>query len=66
MKSRVNCYNISVLYARYKPETRNQRLIYPSSPPETLKIMDDVKEGCQYIFQTKNEVTVCVSASGHG
>lgn len=34
--------------------------------PETLQIMDDVKEGCQYIFQTKNVVTVCVSASGHG
>lgn len=34
--------------------------------PETLKIMDDVKLGCQYIFQTKNEVTLCVSASGHG
>lgn len=34
--------------------------------PETLKIMDDVKKGCQYIFQTKNPVTVCISASGHG
>lgn len=34
--------------------------------PETLKIMDDVKLGCQYIFQTKNEVTLCISASGHG
>ncbi len=34
--------------------------------PETLKIMDDVKLGCQYIFQTKNPVTLCVSASGHG
>lgn len=34
--------------------------------PETLKIMDDVKEGIRYIFQTRNKLTFCVSASGHG
>lgn len=34
--------------------------------PETLSIMDDIKEGCKYIFQTQNPVTLCVSASGHG
>lgn len=34
--------------------------------PETLRIMDEIKEGCQYIFQTANPVTLCVSASGHG
>lgn len=34
--------------------------------PETLKIMDDVKEGIRYIFQTRNILTFCVSASGHG
>lgn len=34
--------------------------------PETLHFMDEIKEGCQYIFQTKNPVTLCVSASGHG
>lgn len=28
--------------------------------------MDDIKEGLQYIFQTKNPLTLCVSASGHG
>lgn len=28
--------------------------------------MDDVKEGMKYLFQTKNPVTLCVSASGHG
>ncbi|XP_055379923.1 alanine--glyoxylate aminotransferase-like isoform X2 [Condylostylus longicornis] len=33
---------------------------------ETCEIMDDIKEGIQYIFQTKNEITMCVSASGHG
>lgn len=34
--------------------------------PETLQIMDEIKEGCQYILQTRNPVTLCVSASGHG
>uniref|UniRef100_U5EHZ8 Alanine--glyoxylate aminotransferase n=1 Tax=Corethrella appendiculata TaxID=1370023 RepID=U5EHZ8_9DIPT len=33
--------------------------------PECLKIMDDIKVGMQYIFQTKNPATLCVSASGH-
>lgn len=28
--------------------------------------MDDIKEGLKYIFQTRNPVTLCVSASGHG
>lgn len=28
--------------------------------------MDDIKEGIQYIFQTKNPLSLCVSASGHG
>lgn len=28
--------------------------------------MDDVKEGIKYIFQTKNELTLALSASGHG
>lgn len=28
--------------------------------------MDDIKEGLQYMFQTKNNATMCVSASGHG
>lgn len=34
--------------------------------PETLVIMDEIKEGCRYIFQTQNPVTLCISASGHG
>lgn len=33
---------------------------------ECLKIMDDIKEGIQYIFQTHNTATMCISASGHG
>lgn len=33
--------------------------------PECLKIMDDIKEGIQYIFQTENKATMCVSGSGH-
>lgn len=28
--------------------------------------MDDIKEGLQYVFQTKNPLTLCISASGHG
>lgn len=34
--------------------------------PETLKMMDDIKDGIRYIFQTRNPLTFCVSASGHG
>ncbi|XP_076253403.1 alanine-glyoxylate aminotransferase isoform X2 [Rhynchophorus ferrugineus] len=28
--------------------------------------MDDIKKGIQYVFQTKNELTLAISASGHG
>lgn len=28
--------------------------------------MDEIKEGLQYVFQTTNPLTLCVSASGHG
>lgn len=28
--------------------------------------MDEIKEGIQYIFQTRNELTLAVSTSGHG
>lgn len=28
--------------------------------------MDDIKEGLRYVFQTRNELTLAVSASGHG
>lgn len=28
--------------------------------------MDEVKLGIQYVFQTKNQLTLAVSASGHG
>lgn len=33
--------------------------------PECLKIMDDIKEGLRYAFQTRNAATMCISASGH-
>lgn len=33
--------------------------------PECLKIMDDIKDGLRYIFQTDNPATMCISASGH-
>lgn len=28
--------------------------------------MDEIKEGIRYIFQTTNELTLALSASGHG
>lgn len=28
--------------------------------------MDEIKEGIKYVFQTKNTLTLAVSASGHG
>lgn len=33
--------------------------------PEMFKIMDEVKEGIKYVFQTQNKWTVCVSGAGH-
>jgi len=33
--------------------------------PEFCKIMDDIKAGVQYIFQTKNPMTLALSATGH-
>ncbi|GLV35904.1 Alanine-glyoxylate aminotransferase [Carabus blaptoides fortunei] len=32
---------------------------------ETLQIMDDVKDGIKYMFQTRNPLTLCVSGTGH-
>lgn len=34
--------------------------------PETFAIMDEIKDGCRYIFQTQNKMTLCLSTSGHG
>jgi alanine-glyoxylate transaminase/serine-glyoxylate transaminase/serine-pyruvate transaminase len=34
--------------------------------PEIFKIMDDIKEGVRYVFQTTNPLTLIVSTSGHG
>lgn len=33
--------------------------------PEFTQIMDEVKDGLSYIFQTKNEVVCCISGTGH-
>ncbi|XP_063771847.1 alanine--glyoxylate aminotransferase [Pseudophryne corroboree] len=33
--------------------------------PEMFKIMDDIKLGIQYAFQTQNNLTLAVSGSGH-
>lgn len=27
--------------------------------------MDEIKEGIQYVFQTNNKATMCITASGH-
>lgn len=32
---------------------------------EALQIMDDIKQGIQYVFQTRNPLTLAVSGSGH-
>lgn len=32
---------------------------------DAIKIMDDVKAGIQYAFQTKNPVTLAISGTGH-
>lgn len=34
--------------------------------PETFRLMDDCKAAAQYAMQTRNALTLCVSASGHG
>ncbi|KAG6797742.1 serine--pyruvate aminotransferase, mitochondrial [Apis mellifera caucasica] len=34
--------------------------------PEFCMLMDEIKEGLQYIFQTNNRLTLALSASGHG
>ncbi|KAH8270656.1 hypothetical protein KR044_000096 [Drosophila immigrans] len=33
--------------------------------PECLQIMDEIKEGIKYIFQTLNDATMCISGAGH-
>jgi alanine-glyoxylate transaminase/serine-glyoxylate transaminase/serine-pyruvate transaminase len=33
--------------------------------PEFFKIMDDIKAGLQYVFQTKNKWTIVISGPGH-
>ncbi|XP_001513675.3 serine--pyruvate aminotransferase [Ornithorhynchus anatinus] len=32
---------------------------------EMFQIMDEIKEGIQYAFQTKNQITLAISGSGH-
>ncbi|KAG5896868.1 hypothetical protein JTB14_017682 [Gonioctena quinquepunctata] len=32
---------------------------------ETFQIMDEIKEGIKYVFQTRNELTLAITASGH-
>ncbi|XP_031840419.1 alanine-glyoxylate aminotransferase [Nomia melanderi] len=34
--------------------------------PEIYQLKDEIKAGLQYLFQTKNRLTLVISASGHG
>ncbi|XP_076171016.1 alanine-glyoxylate aminotransferase [Ptiloglossa arizonensis] len=34
--------------------------------PEICQLMDEIKAGLQYVFQTRNRLTLVLSASGHG
>ncbi|CAH2252907.1 serine--pyruvate aminotransferase isoform X1 [Pelobates cultripes] len=33
--------------------------------PDMIQIMDDIKKGIQYAFQTQNPLTIALSGSGH-
>lgn len=43
----------------------SRQLMGPTSAL-TFQLMDEIKDGCRYIFQTRNVVTLCLSTSGHG
>ncbi|XP_057322235.1 alanine--glyoxylate aminotransferase [Microplitis mediator] len=54
------------------PSNLSERVIRAISNPlvghmhaETFKMMDDIKAGLQYVFQTNNRLTLAISASGH-
>ncbi|CAO1373147.1 unnamed protein product [Diamesa hyperborea] len=50
------------------PERVRTAMSYPvlgQLHPETFKIMDDIKKGLKYLFQTMNPLTLCVSGPGH-
>lgn len=55
------------------PTNYSARVINALSQPimglyaaETYQIMDEIKEGLRYLFQTKNPVTFCATGSGSG
>ncbi|XP_076647271.1 alanine-glyoxylate aminotransferase [Halictus rubicundus] len=43
-----------------------QNQVLGSLDPEIWQVLDDIKAGLQYVFQTKNRLTLVVSAAGHG
>ncbi|KAI9589081.1 serine--pyruvate aminotransferase, mitochondrial [Glossina fuscipes] len=54
------------------PSNCSQRVLSALSNPvighlhsECLQIMNEIKEGIKYIFQTSNDATMCISGSGH-
>lgn len=55
------------------PTNYSQRVIDALAKPimglytaETYQIMDEIKDGLRYLFQTKNPVTFCATGSGSG
>ncbi|OXU27396.1 hypothetical protein TSAR_013941 [Trichomalopsis sarcophagae] len=43
-----------------------QNQVLGHNQPEILQLMDEIKAGLRYAFQTDNKLTLAVSASGHG
>lgn len=52
------CIQVFIINCFFFEQENHRAFIY--------KIMDEIKEGIKYIFQTKNELTLALSASGHG
>ncbi|KAK3912012.1 Serine--pyruvate aminotransferase, mitochondrial [Frankliniella fusca] len=55
------------------PANAPPRVLHASAQPlvghlhaEALRVMDDIKDGLRYAFQTTNPVTLCLSCAGHG
>ncbi|CAG9862476.1 unnamed protein product [Phyllotreta striolata] len=54
------------------PANVSPRVLHAISKPilghmnqELFQIMDEIKEGIKYVFQTRNDLTLAISASGH-
>ncbi|KAJ8021266.1 Serine--pyruvate aminotransferase, mitochondrial [Holothuria leucospilota] len=54
------------------PATSSDRVLAAGALPllgilhaESFQVMDEIKAGLQYVFQTKNELTLAISGTGH-